>query len=92
MFIAALFTIAKTWAFLLAQLAKSLSVMQETPVQFLGWKDSLELWSSSILGLPQWICSKETACSVGDTGDMIPVSSHVRSLEKERATHSSILA
>jgi len=51
MFIAALFTIAKTWAFLLAQLAKSLSVMQETPVQFLGWKDSLELWSSSILGV-----------------------------------------
>ena len=51
-FIAALFTVAKTWASLVAQLVKNLPAIQETPVQFLGWKDSLELWASSILGLP----------------------------------------
>ena len=32
MFIAALFTLAKIWASLVAQLVKNLSVMQETPV------------------------------------------------------------
>ena len=29
-------------ASLIAQLIKNLSVMQETPVQFLGWEDPLE--------------------------------------------------
>ena len=29
-------------AFLVAQLVKNLPVMQETPVQILGWEDSLE--------------------------------------------------
>ena len=30
------------WASLVAQLVKNLSAMQETWVQFLGWKDPLE--------------------------------------------------
>ena len=41
------------------------------------------------LGLPRWLSGKESACSAGDT-DSIPESG--RSLEKEMATHSSILA
>ena len=31
-----------SWASLVAQLVKNLPVMQETLVQFLGWKDPLE--------------------------------------------------
>ena len=30
------------WAFLVAQMVKNLPAMQETLVQFLGWKDPLE--------------------------------------------------
>ena len=32
----------KTEASLVAQLVKNLPAMQETPIQFLGWEDSLE--------------------------------------------------
>ena len=42
-------------ASLVAQLLKNLPAMQETPVQFLGWKDLLEKGQathSSIPGLP----------------------------------------
>ena len=41
------------------------------------------------LCLPQWLRGKESACSAVDSG-LIP--DLVRSLEKEMATHSSILA
>ena len=37
------------------------------------------------IGLPRWLCDKESACSAGDTGQEDP-------LEKELATHTSILA
>ena len=40
------------WAFLIVQLIKNPLAMQETPVEFLGWEDSLEKWmtiNSSIL-------------------------------------------
>ena len=30
------------WASLVAQLVKNLPAMQETPIQFLDWEDSLE--------------------------------------------------
>ena len=40
-------------------------------------------------GLPRWLRGKESACNVGDLG-LIP--GLERSLEKEKATHSSILA
>ena len=33
---------ADRWASLIAQLVKNPPVMQETPVQFLGWEDPLE--------------------------------------------------
>ena len=42
-----------------------------------------------IIGLPWWLRGKESAYSTGDQG-LIP--SWVRSLEKEVATHSRILA
>ena len=45
-------------AFLVAQLAKNLPAMQETPVRFLGQEVPLEKgWAthSSILGLPWWL-------------------------------------
>ena len=32
----------KIWASLVAQLVNNLSVMQETPVRFLGWEDLLK--------------------------------------------------
>ena len=45
-------------ASLIAQLVKNLPAMQETPVRFLGWENSLEKGKathSSILGLPSWL-------------------------------------
>ena len=41
------------------------------------------------LGLPWWLSGKESACNAGDAGS-IPGSGNP--LEKEMATHSSILA
>ena len=35
-------TYPDSWASLIAQLVKNLPAMQETPVQFLVWKDTLE--------------------------------------------------
>jgi len=40
-------------------------------------------------GLPRWCSGKESTCNAGDPGS-IPRSE--RSLEKEMATHSNILA
>ena len=47
-----------SWASLVAQLVKNQHVMQETPVQFLGWEDSLEkgkaTHSSILAGRTPW--------------------------------------
>ena len=46
------------FSFLTAEVVKNLPEMQEIPVQFLGWEDTLEKGSvthSSILGLPLWL-------------------------------------
>ena len=46
------------WASLVAQVEKNVPAMQETLVQFLGQKDSLQNRQdthSSILGLPWWL-------------------------------------
>ena len=48
----------KFWASMIAQLVKNPLAMQETLVQFLGWKDPLEKGEAihfSILGLPLWL-------------------------------------
>ena len=46
--------------------------MQETPVQFLGWKDLLEKgWAPVFLGFPGGSAGKESACNAGDLG-LIP--------------------
>ena len=60
-------------ASLVAQLAKNLLVMQETPVQFLGQEVPLEegkATHSSILGLPGWPAGKESAGNAGDLGSI----------------------
>ena len=43
-------------------------------------------------GLPHWLSDKESTCSAGDTGDMASALDGEDALEKEMATHSSILA
>ena len=43
-------------------------------------------------GLPQWLSSKESACNAGDPGDAGSILGQEDPLEKEMATHSSILA
>ena len=43
-------------------------------------------------GLSQWLSGKATACSVGDSGDVGSIPYWEDPLEKEMATHSSILA
>ena len=43
-------------------------------------------------GLPRWFSGKESACNAGDTGDAGQPLSQEEPLEKETATHSSILA
>jgi len=51
---------------LIAQLAKNLPAMQETPVQFLGQKDPL---GKEGIGYPLQK-SKEFACNEGDLGSV----------------------
>ena len=65
--------------------------MCETQVRFLGWEDPLEkgrLPTPVFLGFPCDSAGKESVCSAGDLG-LIPGLG--RSLEKGKATHSSIL-
>ena len=81
------------WAFLIDQLVKNPPAMQETPVRFLGQKDSLEKGSathSSILGLPLWLTWQRICLQCGRPGfrpwiGKIP-------WRREKATHSNILA
>ena len=65
--------------------------MQETLVQFLGQEDALEedrITTPVFLGFPGGSDSKESACNVGDLGSIPGLEN---ALEKEMATHSSIL-
>ena len=80
-------------ASLVAQLVKNLPAMQETPVQLLGWGRSPwrrdRLPTPLFLGFPGGSAGKESVCNEGDLG-LIPRLGNP--LEKEKATHSSILA
>ena len=81
------------WASLVAQLAKNLPAVQETPVQFLGQEDS----PGEGIGYP---LQYSWASLVGELVKNLPAMQEtwVRSLgwedplEKGTATHSSILA
>ena len=55
------------------ELVKNLPAMQETPVQFLDWKDPLEkgMATHSSLGFPHGSVGKESACNAGYPG-LIP--------------------
>ena len=62
-------------ASLVAQLLKNPPAMQKTPVQFLGWKDNLEMDRLPIpvfLGFPGGSDGKESARNVGDLASSIP--------------------
>ena len=70
----------------------SLSVMQESLVQFLGWKIPWRrdrLPTSVFMGFPSGSGGKESTCNPGDLG-LIPAWEDP--LEASMATHSSILA
>ena len=43
-------------------------------------------------GLPRWLSGKEFTYNAGDSGDMDSIPGQEDPLEKEMATHSSILA
>ena len=45
-----------------------------------------------IHGLPWWLSGKESACNIGNTRHVSSIPKWGRSLEKEMAIHSSILA
>ena len=47
--------------------------------------------ASGLSGFPQWLSGKESTCSAGDMGDAGLILGLGRPLEKEMATHSSIL-
>ena len=77
------------WAFLIAHLVKNLCVMQETPVQFLGWEDPPGegiVYPSQYFGASLMTQLVKNLLAMWDTW--------VRSLgwedplEKEKATHS----
>ena len=66
--------------------------MPETPVLFLGREDPQErdrIPTPVFLGFPCGSASKESACNGGDLGSIPGLG---KSLEKGKATHSSILA
>ena len=81
------------WASLVAQLVKKLPAMQETPVQFLGWKDS----PGEGVGYP---LQYSLASLVAQTVKNLPAKWETwvwslgweDPLEKGKATHSNILA
>ena len=80
------------WASLITQLVKNSPAMQETLVRFLGWEDPWRrerLPTPVFLGFPCGSAGKESSCNAGDLG-LIPGLG--RSLEKGKATLSSILA
>ena len=74
------------------QLEKNPPTMQETLVQFLGWKIC---WRRDrpptpvFLGLLGGSAGRESACNAGDLGSIPGLGI---SLERGKATHSSILA
>ena len=68
-----------SWASLMAQMVKNLPAMWETWVQSLVWEDPL----------PRSSVGTESACSAGDLGSIL---GQEDPLEKEMATHSSILS
>ena len=89
-------SLSKIWelvrASLVTQLVKNLPAMQETPVWFLGWEDSLEKGKAPtpiFLGFPGGSDGKECTCNVGDLGS---IPGFWGSLKETMATHSSILA
>ena len=51
-----------------------------------------ETQTKSDLGLPRWPSGKESTCNKGDARDTGSIPGSERSLEKEMATNSSILA
>ena len=84
--------LSQIWASLIAQLIKNLPAMKETPfyswVRKIHWRrDRLPTPVSS--GFPGGPAGKEATCNVGDL-DSIP--GWEDPLEKEKATHSNILA
>ena len=59
------------WTSLIAQLVKNPPAMQEMPVRFLVWEDSLEkdrLPNPIFLRFPCGSAGKESSCNVGDLG------------------------
>ena len=63
-----------SWAFLAAQLVKNPPAVQETLVQFLGWKIRRRrdrLSTPVFLGFPCGSAGKQSACNAGDLG-LIP--------------------
>ena len=64
---------SKRWASLVVQLIKKPPTMQETPVGFLGWEDTLEkdrLPTPVFLGLPGASDGKEFTFNVGNLGSI----------------------
>ena len=47
---------------------------------------------SYVVGFPWWFSGRESACNAGDSGDVDLIPGLGSFLEKEMATHSSILA
>ena len=79
-------------ASLITQLVKNSPAMQETLVRFLGWEDPWRrerLPTPVFLGFPCGSAGKESSCNAGDLGSIPGLG---RSLEKGKATLSSILA
>ena len=61
------------WASLVTQLVKNPPAMQETLVQFLGWKFPWRwdrLPTPGFLGFPGGLVSKESVCNAGDLGSI----------------------
>ena len=76
---------------LIAQLVKNAPVIQETPVQSLGWEDPLEKgWATHPVSLsfPCGSAGKESTCNAGDLGSIPGLEDP---LEKGKAIHSRIL-
>ena len=56
------------------------------------YKNNVYLESKQCSGLSRWLCGKESTYNAGDARDSGSIPGQENPLEKEMATHSSILA
>ena len=73
----------------IAQCKCLLNFLPSSPVMSTK-RETNVIWA--FMSIPWWLSGKDTTCNAGDSGDESSIPGLEDSLEKEMATHSSVLA